>query len=223
MLSQQISTPIRGVIQLTDPTDERTDELTENSLTQRNNPHAPERAREEAGYIPVLAEMVEQWIDYVDPKERWPLVRSGERTPIPWGVRRAVYVRDLFSCRICGISVFDEETFELDHITPWSAGGSDRSSNLRVLCKPCNQDRSNWRDGTERIPVLPVTWWCIHCWADGMTQDEHGPRCKSKRNLETCAYVVPAFGAVPRINFNEADQVAFCAHCRHNSWTEVTL
>ena len=73
--------------------------------------------------------------------ERWPVVRSGPRTLIPRDVRVAVYKRDRFRCSFCG----ETWNLTLDHIVPWSAGGSDDPSNLRTLCRDCNERRSNYR------------------------------------------------------------------------------
>lgn len=36
----------------------------------------------------------------------------------------------------------DECKMEVDHIIPWSMGGSDNVSNLQALCKPCNRGKS---------------------------------------------------------------------------------
>lgn len=91
--------------------------------------------------------------------ERWPVVRTGERAPIPRVVRLLVWRRDEGRCQLC--SATDVST-ELDHITPWSAGGSDDSTNLRVLCGPCNQDRSNYRT-MPTAPMLPVVMCCDQC------------------------------------------------------------
>lgn len=101
----------------------------------------------------------------------WPLiparhevVRTGPREPIPAHIRIAVYMRDGNACCRCGayVRVCPKE---LDHIVPWSAGGSDRSTNLRTLCARCNQARSNFVDGAP--PSRPVTWWCTDCWSPG--------------------------------------------------------
>ena len=36
----------------------------------------------------------------------------------------------------------DFEKMEVDHIRPWSQGGSDSLYNLQPLCKPCNINKS---------------------------------------------------------------------------------
>jgi 5-methylcytosine-specific restriction endonuclease McrA len=95
-----------------------------------------------------------------DPR-RHPVVRLGQRPEIPLHIRIAVYMRDGNVCCNCRTYV-REVPKELDHIHPWSAGGSDRSTNLRLLCRRCNQARSNFVDGTP--PAQPVTWWCTDCW-----------------------------------------------------------
>lgn len=37
----------------------------------------------------------------------------------------------------------DDMKMEVDHIRPWSMGGSDAVWNLQPLCKPCNRGKSN--------------------------------------------------------------------------------
>ena len=73
--------------------------------------------------------------------ERQDVTRRGERIPVsPW-VRQLVFRRDGWRCQICGSSPFASATrrrsgpLHLDHIAPWSAGGSDRTDNLRTLGK----------------------------------------------------------------------------------------
>jgi hypothetical protein len=96
--------------------------------------------------------------------QRWPLRRSGERDWIDPYVRWAVFQRDGGRCLSCGVQL-TLKTAELDHVVPWSADGTDRSGNLRLLCPDCNFDRSNFHgpmdtQGARRVPVCA---WCVTC------------------------------------------------------------
>lgn len=93
--------------------------------------------------------------------ERHPRVRSGEREPIRRSVRLAVLFRDGFHCAWCDAGY----SLEMDHIVPWSAGGSDRSENLRPLCSWHNTERSNYFDVTEPRR-LPCALMCDRCHLD---------------------------------------------------------
>lgn len=57
-----------------------------------------------------------------------------ERAAITDAVRQMVYRRDGYRCVGCGTS----ERLSLDHIHPWSLGGSDDPTNLQTMCVPCN-------------------------------------------------------------------------------------
>ena len=54
---------------------------------------------------------------------------------IPISVRREVFDRDGRICAICGQT---NSPMHLDHIYPWSKGGTNDPENLQVLCGPCN-------------------------------------------------------------------------------------
>lgn len=56
------------------------------------------------------------------------------RPPIDIGLRKAVYDRDGHQCLECGTP----DDLTLDHIHPWSLGGTDTYDNLQTLCRPCN-------------------------------------------------------------------------------------
>lgn len=56
------------------------------------------------------------------------------RRKIPIQIRTRIYARDGHKCVHCGT----ENGLTLDHIVPWSAGGSDDESNLQTLCQSCN-------------------------------------------------------------------------------------
>jgi len=59
------------------------------------------------------------------------------RQHIPREIRLAVYARDGYACVFCGAT----EPLSLDHIWPWSLGGSDEPENLQTLCIPCNSKK----------------------------------------------------------------------------------
>jgi len=81
--------------------------------------------------------------------------RQGHDRPhIPRVLRRAVYASDRWACRHCG----SRDDLQLDHVFPWSLGGTSSLWNLVTLCGRCNRAKSNywrWRDGREYIGP-----WC---------------------------------------------------------------
>jgi hypothetical protein len=112
----------------------------------------------------ILGEFVSAFQDLnsegpVDLGERYPVKRTGEREPISPQLRRLVWIRDDGRCQGCGRT---PKLLELDHVIPWSAGGSDKFTNLRCLCQPCNTDRSNFRT-VEMAPLMAVTPICDRC------------------------------------------------------------
>lgn len=55
--------------------------------------------------------------------------------------RERVYARDGWRCLNCGQDSRGELT--LDHIVPYSRGGTDEDSNLQTLCRTCNVMRGD--------------------------------------------------------------------------------
>ncbi len=73
---------------------------------------------------------------------------------VPAAVARAVYGRDEGQCsfvsadgRRCACRVF----LELDHITPWAAGGASSVANLRLRCRAHNQEHARRYFGARHI------------------------------------------------------------------------
>lgn len=96
-------------------------------------------------------------------QQRTPVIRTGPRQPLPDRLRAFVLRRDGYTCTWC------TSTHELqaDHIIPWSAGGPDIPTNLRTLCKLCNEKRSNFRtDTTYWGPAMQMTSDCLRCVED---------------------------------------------------------
>ncbi len=59
---------------------------------------------------------------------------------IPAGIRVDVLNRDGYKCVFCGRSS-QETRLEIDHIFPFSQGGSNKLDNLQTLCIDCNRGK----------------------------------------------------------------------------------
>ena len=55
---------------------------------------------------------------------------------------RRAYERQEHKCAIWG-EVFDLTEMDGDHIVPWSQGGRTVDENLQMLCKKCNNEKSD--------------------------------------------------------------------------------
>lgn len=63
--------------------------------------------------------------------------RFQARPAIPDSARQFVYDRDGRRCLHCGTT----KALSLDHIFPYSLGGTDDPENLQTLCRPCNSKK----------------------------------------------------------------------------------
>jgi len=73
-------------------------------------------------------------------------IKSINRKPIKGTTRQNVLMRDNYTCQICGATVKDGAKLEIDHIVPYSKGGTNDESNLQVLCQQCNREKHNRSD-----------------------------------------------------------------------------
>jgi len=167
----------------------------------------------------LLSELLDHW----EAPRRHPVVRSGDRNLIPWVVRLSVARRDGFHCRHCGWHMAEMVGMELDHILPWSAGGGDHSANLRTLCSPCNQKRSNWDDGDHEREMVPTTWWCQTCWLHpeveaAMESDYLDTYDVIQRHPRPIWKDGTNLGRVPWVR--EFTTLAYCAWCSGYGYTD---
>jgi 5-methylcytosine-specific restriction protein A len=67
--------------------------------------------------------------------------------------RLGIYLRDGLACVYCGATVEDGTQLSLDHIIPYSEGGSTKSDNLVSCCKKCNDSRGNrdYREFADKV------------------------------------------------------------------------
>ncbi|HRK09225.1 MAG TPA: HNH endonuclease, partial [Pseudobdellovibrionaceae bacterium] len=56
---------------------------------------------------------------------------------IPKKLRRKIQHEAQYQCANCG----SQHALELDHIHPYALGGTHAPTNLRTLCRNCNQRR----------------------------------------------------------------------------------
>lgn len=64
-------------------------------------------------------------------------------------VRHAVVMRDRGLCQNCGSS----HRIEIDHIVPFAKGGKNELSNLRLLCRACNQRAAIYQFGGKKMSL----------------------------------------------------------------------
>lgn len=141
------------------------------------------------------------------PGGRWPVLRRGQRDEISPLTRKLVKRRDNDRCKICS----NEYSLQLDHVIPWSYGGSDRSDNLRTLCEGCNGARSNFLE-----PDLPrligVTAVCDPC------IDAHDGRMGNLHDRSGLWFECPRCRIWDSFRFGDQRIPAYCGTCDWTSW-----
>lgn len=95
--------------------------------------------------FPAAKGFMSSWIvlDSATKRKSW-LTDTGEPPPtgkasrsISKSLRFAVLRRDDFSCTYCGRRP-PEVKLHIDHVIPWSKGGTTEMINLRAACEDCN-------------------------------------------------------------------------------------
>jgi 5-methylcytosine-specific restriction enzyme A len=75
--------------------------------------------------------------------KRKKVIKTKKRSrSIPTSVRVDVLKKDNCRCVFCGATA-QETQLQIDHIIPFSKGGSNDLSNLQTLCRECNRGKSD--------------------------------------------------------------------------------
>lgn len=93
-----------------------------------------------------------QKADKPKPKTQQPAATKSQSKPkhdlskrsrrIPTSLRVSILHRDGYKCVFCGRNARQVE-LEVDHIVPFSKGGSNNFSNLQTLCFDCNRGKGS--------------------------------------------------------------------------------
>jgi hypothetical protein len=101
---------------------------------------------------------------------------------IPVAIRSEVFMRDRGECRNCGSRNF----LQIDHVIPFAKGGESEVSNLRLLCRSCNQRHAIECYGSRKMntylkePRLEYSAFNLHSKATAVV-----PHSTDTRLLET--------------------------------------
>lgn len=87
-------------------------------------------------------QLMEMIYDYV---LKTPTALKSKSRYIPEQRKKAVKIRDEYHCQLCS-EKFKEVELQVDHIFPYSLGGSHSMINLMSLCEPCNHDKGKRLD-----------------------------------------------------------------------------
>ena len=68
---------------------------------------------------------------------------AGQRALMTSMLREKIKIRDDYTCKICSLSIVDEQhlLLEIDHIIPLAKGGITSEENLQTLCWKCNRSK----------------------------------------------------------------------------------
>lgn len=60
-------------------------------------------------------------------------------------------------CAYCGAAIPPREDWHIDHVKPWSLGGSNEPHNLALACRPCNTSKGSKTDWVIKFPAKGPT------------------------------------------------------------------
>lgn len=74
-----------------------------------------------------------------------PSLLTEKRRNLPLHIKETIIERDKGICQIC-LENTKEKLIEIDHVFPYSLGGTSKIFNLMLTCKNCNQDKGKKTD-----------------------------------------------------------------------------
>jgi hypothetical protein len=85
------------------------------------------------------------FIEYLGELVKFKKSVIGQRAIMNSSLREKIKSRDNYTCKICGLSTYNERNLllEIDHIVPLSKGGITSEENLQTLCWKCNRSKGS--------------------------------------------------------------------------------
>jgi len=212
----QSSESVKRVSQAS-PTDGRTDRRTKNlqdteiSLTSLDAHENSAGIDVEVARIGTTLRAVTEQIAQAG--QRLPVVRTTDHRELDPRIRKMVLLRDGYSCQWCKRNIREDTAFQIDHIHPWSTGGTNATDNLRTLCVDCNQSRSNFRTDSETATALLIVGSCP--WCRGR---HYVPAWESEDGHSSYVYDEDA---AMEVSIADRDVPVWCITCRTTSSTNV--
>jgi len=71
------------------------------------------------------------------------IIRKMNKRVVNLKLRFEIFERDKYKCVVCGRDASDGVKLQVDHIHPFSKGGSSKKENLATLCFECNIGKGN--------------------------------------------------------------------------------
>lgn len=97
--------------------------------------------------------------------------------------RRAVYLRDLYTCQYCG-DAFPDRDLTLDHVVPVCKGGKTTWENIVTACADCNTRKGHKIMHPMRLPYRPEYWHIVGTILERGRFDIRHPSWERYLNLE---------------------------------------
>lgn len=91
----------------------------------------------DADILPLIKRLKNRNGNFITDRDIWDAICRVERGKVSNKMRFAIYARDGYKCRKCGVSDKYAQ-LEIDHIFPIAKGGKTTYENLQTLCHDCN-------------------------------------------------------------------------------------